>query len=46
MKFAYTIIYVADVIATTALKPWGQTVAHMKDINGVVVELCTVINKN
>ena len=24
-------------------KPWGQTVAYVRDINGVLVELCTPI---
>jgi lactoylglutathione lyase len=22
-------------------KPWGQTVGYLRDLNGVVVELCT-----
>jgi lactoylglutathione lyase len=24
-------------------KPWGQTVAYVRDINGVLIELCTLI---
>ena len=36
MKFGYTIIYVAP-----QEKPWGQVVAYVKDLNGIIVELCT-----
>ena len=25
------------------LKPWGQTVAYVRDLNGVLIELCTPI---
>ena len=31
----------APAVASPSLKPWGQTVAYVKDLNGVLVELCT-----
>lgn len=27
-------------------KPWGQTVAHVRDLNGILVELCTTVDHN
>lgn len=27
-----------------AQKPWGQTVAHVRDINGVLVEICSPLS--
>ncbi|KAI9355045.1 Lactoylglutathione lyase [Zopfochytrium polystomum] len=30
-------------LAAPAKKPWGQTVAYVKDLNGFIVELCTKI---
>lgn len=31
----------AVAVAPPAAKPWGQTVAYVKDINGFLVEICT-----
>ncbi len=31
----------ATAISTPSEKPWGQTVGFLKDLNGVVIELCT-----
>ena len=31
----------ATLVSEPKLKPWGQTVAYVKDPNGVLVELCT-----
>jgi uncharacterized glyoxalase superfamily protein PhnB len=31
----------ATVIKMPEAKPWGQTTGHLRDLNGVVVELCT-----
>jgi lactoylglutathione lyase len=31
----------ATVIKEPQAKPWGQTVGYLRDINGVIVELCT-----
>ena len=28
-------------VAGPAVKPWGQTVAYVRDPNGVVIEICT-----
>ncbi len=33
----------AHPIATPTVKPWEQTVALVKDLNGVLVELCSAI---
>ena len=29
--------------ATPKVKPWGQTVAYVRDLDGILVELCTPI---
>lgn len=31
----------AHLVSEPTVKPWGQTVAYLKDLNGVLVELCT-----
>jgi lactoylglutathione lyase len=31
----------ATVLSEPSLKPWGQTVAYLRDIDGHIVELCT-----
>jgi lactoylglutathione lyase len=31
----------ATVVKEPEAKPWGQTVGYLRDINGVIVELCT-----
>ena len=31
----------AEPLAPPAAKPWGQTVAYVRDVNGALVELCT-----
>ncbi|MEL7170666.1 MAG: VOC family protein [Bacteroidota bacterium] len=33
----------AAVLAEPTQKPWGQTVAYVRDLNGVIVELCTPV---
>ena len=33
----------ADEVQKPSSKPWGQTVAYVRDINGFLVELCTPI---
>ncbi len=35
----------ATVIEEPILKPWGQTVAYIRDIDGFLIELCTPMNK-
>ena len=30
-------------LAEPAEKPWGQTVSYVRDLNGVIVELCTPV---
>lgn len=34
----------ARVIQEPKQKPWGQTVAYVRDLNGVLVELCTPVS--
>lgn len=34
----------ASPIAAPIEKPWGQIVAYVKDLNGVIVEICSQIN--
>lgn len=31
----------AEVVKRPAEKPWGQVVAYVRDLNGVLIELCT-----
>lgn len=35
----------AESVAKPADKPWGQTVAYVRDLNGVLVELCTPVGQ-
>jgi lactoylglutathione lyase len=39
--FAHALAQGAQMAAPPAVKPWGQTVAYLRDINGVLVELAT-----
>ncbi len=39
--FNHAVASGAIAIAAPALKPWGQTVAYVKDINGVFVEIAS-----
>ncbi len=43
---AYTTATAAGAAAVTPpeLKPWGQTVAYVRDLNGILVELCTAMS--
>ncbi|MBC7644967.1 MAG: VOC family protein [Thermoleophilia bacterium] len=34
----------ASEVNEPAEKPWGQTVAYVRDINGVLVEICTPVH--
>jgi len=31
-------------LVTPTLKPWGQTVSYVRDLNGFIVEICDVVN--
>ena len=31
----------AKIVKQPEVKPWGQTVAYVRDLNGTLVELCT-----
>jgi uncharacterized glyoxalase superfamily protein PhnB len=33
----------ASLYAAPAVKPWGQTVAYVRDLNGFLIELCTPV---
>ena len=33
----------ASAVSKPAQKPWGQTVAYLRDLNGCLVEICTPI---
>jgi lactoylglutathione lyase len=39
--FARAIVAGATAVSEPATKPWGQTVAYLRDRNGYLVELCT-----
>lgn len=34
----------ATPVLAPALKPWGQTVSYVRDLNGVLVELCSAVS--
>lgn len=34
----------ATQLAETVLKPWGQTVSYVRDINGFIIEICSPVN--
>jgi lactoylglutathione lyase len=31
----------ATIVKEPEAKPWGQTAGYLRDINGIIVELCT-----
>jgi lactoylglutathione lyase len=33
----------ASVVEKSKIKPWGQTVAYVKDIDGFLIEICTPV---
>lgn len=33
----------AKQLAETAIKPWGQKVGYLRDLNGFIIEICTPI---
>lgn len=39
--FAQAVAAGATAVAAPAVKPWGQTVAYLRDPFGILVELCT-----
>lgn len=40
-SYAVAIAQGATSIKPVELKPWGQRVAHLRDLNGCIVEICT-----
>jgi lactoylglutathione lyase len=43
-SFDTAILAGAIAVENPKTKPWGQTVAYVKDINGFLVEICTPVN--
>jgi lactoylglutathione lyase len=43
MAFARAVKAGATVVSEPAVKPWGQTVAYLRDNSGHLVELCTPV---
>lgn len=41
--YAHALSAKAFAVAEPLLKPWGQTVAYLRDLNGHLIELCTPI---
>lgn len=41
--FARALAAGASAVAEPAEKPWGQTLAYVRDLNGFLVELCTEV---
>jgi uncharacterized glyoxalase superfamily protein PhnB len=39
--YAHAVSAGAIPVAAPALKPWGQTVSYVRDLNGVLVEICS-----
>ena len=42
--YARAIAAGAVAVKEPAAKPWGQIVAHVRDLNGFLVELCTAVS--
>ena len=38
------LLHGAQILAEPTQKPWGQTVAYLRDINGIIVEIATPIS--
>lgn len=34
----------AEIVKQPEVKPWGQTVGYLKDLNGFLIELCTPVD--
>jgi lactoylglutathione lyase len=41
--FATAVSAGASVVVEPKIKPWGQTVAYVRDLDGILVELCSAI---
>jgi len=41
--FEHAVAAGATAVAEPTQKPWGQTVAYVRDGDGVIVELCTPV---
>jgi lactoylglutathione lyase len=41
--FAQAVEIGAEAVATPKVKPWGQTVAYVRDLDGVLVEICSPV---
>lgn len=41
--YRHALSFGAEAIKSPTQMPWGQTVAYVRDLNGVLVELCTQI---
>ena len=46
VETAYAKAIQAGAVAVSApsKKPWGQTVSYVRDLNGVLIEICSIIN--
>lgn len=42
--YAQAVMMGAIPVKEPAAKPWGQVVAYVRDLNGVLVELCSVMS--
>jgi lactoylglutathione lyase len=41
--FANAVATGAVVVAKPKVKPWGQTVAYVRDLDGILIEICSPI---
>jgi uncharacterized glyoxalase superfamily protein PhnB len=39
--FDHAVANGASVVRAIGEKPWGQRVGHLRDLNGVIVEICS-----
>ena len=39
--YQHAIMRGATIVKEPSMKPWGQEVAYLRDINGIIVELCS-----
>lgn len=45
-SFQWAVSQGAHAVCTPVKKPWGQVVGYIKDINGILIELCSEISSS
>jgi len=43
-SYDHALKYGAVAVKEPAIKPWGQEVAYVRDLNGIIVEICSLLS--